>query len=698
MHSNNFSNVFPHVHNTKEMVYWLTDLMVIPSKEVLPSEAECNAEFQAGCVYPMRTKQVKSRETYEYTSSSEQEGSEEDVLLTEDIQVLETGGQQSSSYESDMIPADREKISDESINDACDSNNCPIQIAATNNTDTKRKYDKRHYCLFCSKPYARISKHWLSIHDTEKLVIEISSETHAVKKKALVTKLRNTGDYMHNKDVIKEGKGSLVVAYRPNSKQRGKTPDDYRVCETCAGSFRTGQLYRHKCKVDPNRKKGRVALRAKMLLPAPTSVRPDVIKLIQGMKDDDVRKAILKDPILLKLASKLYVRHGNAKTYLISARLREMGRVVAHLQTSLGKFSTSLIDYLKPRMFRTVVRAVRSVAGFDEKSLIYKHPSVGIKIGHTLRKCCQIVKGQAIETSDKELAEDARQFEDLCEMDWTEEITHSAKRQLYERKRNAVKRLPLSEDTKKIVDFLKKEIAEKKKNLSTNIDNISVVWRNLSELVLAYLIIFNRRRQGEVSKVQLQEFKNAKRGTASKDLEGCLSEIEKQLCKLFHRLEIAGKRGRTVPLLIDDKIFEAINMLVAKRLQAGVAEENNYLFAVNNSASLCHIRGSDCLRKFSLECGAKFPATLRSTSFRKHVATMSQIMSLKNNELELLAQFMGHDIRTHREFYRLPQDTLQLAKLSKVFLLMEQGRVDKFRGKTLDNVLLNIDAGQLLLH
>ena len=88
-----------------------------------------------------------------------------------------------------------------------------------------------------------------------------------------------------------------------------------------------------------------------MLLPAPVSVRSDVIRLIQEMNYDEVKKAILKDAILLKLASKLYMRHSNAKKELIRARLREMGRVVVELQTSLGKWSTSLVDYMKPAIF-----------------------------------------------------------------------------------------------------------------------------------------------------------------------------------------------------------------------------------------------------------------------------------------------------------------------------------------------------------
>ena len=66
----------------------------------------------------------------------------------------------------------------------------------------------------------------------------------------------------------------------------------------------------------------------------------------------------------------------------------------------------------------------------------------------------------------------------------------------------------MTEDTKKIVDFLKHKIKTKKQKLSAETDKITIVCRNLSELILAYLIIFNRR-QGEVSKVQLKELKNA---------------------------------------------------------------------------------------------------------------------------------------------------------------------------------------------
>ena len=85
--------------------------------------------------------------------------------------------------------------------------------------------------------------------------------------------------------------------------------------------------------------------------------------------------------------------------------------------------------------------------------------------------------------------------------------------------------------------------------------------------------------------------------------------------------------------------------------KANVSESNEYIFTQSNSEN--HFRGSDVIRKYSKECGADSPDTLRSKYLRKHVAMISQITNLRDKELDLLAQFMGHDIRIHCEYYRL---------------------------------------------
>lgn len=57
------------------------------------------------------------------------------------------------------------------------------------------------------------------------------------------------------------------------------------------------------------------------------------------------------------------------------------------------------------------------------------------------------------------------------------------------------------------------------------------------------------------------------------------------------------------------------------------------------------------------------------------MATLLQILNLKNNELDQVSDFLGHDIRVHREYYRLPEATIQLAKISKLLMAMEKGRL-----------------------
>ncbi|XP_056462464.1 uncharacterized protein LOC130402339 [Gadus chalcogrammus] len=65
------------------------------------------------------------------------------------------------------------------------------------------------------------------------------------------------------------------------------------------------------------------------------------------------------------------------------------------------------------------------------------------------------------------------------------------------------------------------------------------------------------------------------------------------------------------------------------------------------------------------------------------------MLNMKENELDQLASFLGHDIRIHREFYRLPESTLQLAKVSKILIAMEKGRLPELQGEGLDDIIIN---------
>ncbi|XP_038057200.1 uncharacterized protein LOC119728858 [Patiria miniata] len=183
--------------------------------------------------------------------------------------------------------------------------------------------------------------------------------------------------------------------------------------------------------------------------------------------------------------------------------------------------------------------------------------------------------------------------------------------------------------------------------------------------------------------MKLSDFDKCKKGEEGIMMEG-LSGWEKELCKIVWRMEIVGKRGRTVPVLLTEDLKQSMDLLKCKREQAGVMNGNKFMFPVQSS--LGHIRGSDVLRKHAGLCGASKPEYLRSTRLRKHIGTVAQVMNLRDHEQDILANFMGHDIRVHREFYRLPEQTLQVAKVSKVLLQMEKGNLSSLAGSSLDEI------------
>jgi len=82
---------------------------------------------------------------------------------------------------------------------------------------------------------------------------------------------------------------------------------------------------------------------------------------------------------------------------------------------------------------------------------------------------------------------------------------------------------------------------------------------------------------------------------------------------------------------------------VSKRKDGNVLESNLYVFAQPKSGS--HLRGSDVMKKYDSECGAQCPEALRGTALRKHVAIISQVLNLRDNDLDLFAQYMGHSIK-----------------------------------------------------
>lgn len=589
------------------------------------------------------------------------------------------------------------------------TNNCnyvleeeKVTVMQTNNKN-QRIWDKRFYCLYCKKPQAKIARHLKSQHSNELDVAEMLSK-HGKEKELKLLKLRNQGNHQHNCDVLRSGNGILIVAYRPKFHV---SPSEYGPCEYCFGYYVRRHLWKHNCPLKPHLKgkksNGRKALSCKLLLPPAKGVSSELNAILASLKEDHASLVIKNDSLILDLAKLEFIKVGHDKDQhnYIRTKLREIARLLIELR-KVPKFeNAALKDFLVPSMFRHVVEAARKVAGFDTGTNQFLTPSLALKLGHSLNKCSKILKGQAIENGDRELEKTSSAFHQLCALNWTVEVSANALRTLHDRKRNKPRILPLTDDIKKLSKYLINTgndlVIQLKKiegsTKSSKCPDLDRKWSMLNEILLTQIMLFNRRRQGEVSKIKLADYRKQCSNTCIPDIKSCLSPVEKALCKVLSRFEIVGKRGNTVPVLLTTDMKEKLEVLCHLRNKAGVEANNIFLFARNMYSSTGHIRGTDCIRKLAVSAGTSQPELLRSVRLRKHIATVSQILNLRENELDLLAKFLGHDIRIHREFYRLPDDTLQIAKVAKLLLSLEKGTIASNVGCNFDNMNIGSDEG-----
>ena len=124
-----------------------------------------------------------------------------------------------------------------------------------------------------------------------------------------------------------------------------------------------------------------------------------------------------------------------------------------------------------------------------------------------------------------------------------------------------------------------------------------------------------------------------------------------------------------------------------------VPKKNIYLFGVPKS--LQPICGYKIISKYAKLAGTKNPQAISATKLRKHLATLTQVINMTENDIEQLSKFMGHTVGIHRGSYRLPDDIYQTAKISKLLLLMEKGQASRYKGKNLDEIDINLECDDI---
>ncbi|ESO90443.1 hypothetical protein LOTGIDRAFT_164025 [Lottia gigantea] len=563
-----------------------------------------------------------------------------------------------------------------------------LNVAQTYVSEGKRN-SKQNYCLFCSKSFSKMARHFEAMHSKEIDVQRaLSFPKNAKERRVQFKNIINRGNYLHNKTTLEDGHGQIITVRRPTV---DRDHSNYIPCQYCLGFFKKQDFWRHAkiCnpKSPPSHRVYHQRASAALLPVSKNATLHFREKILDKLSIDEISLAARNDATIVAYGIKLFKKCAQNKQQFqyVRQKMRELARLLLVVRKK-NKDIYALKDFIKPTFFHDILEATKEVAQFCEESASFKTPSLVPKLGGSLKKCAENLKAEAIITGDKSLKKDALDFLDLCNTEWNIEVSVLARETLDKVKFNKPKRLPLTEDLQILNNYLREKAELEKRQLETHAN--STIWRNFAETLLAQLVLFNRRRGGETQLLLLQQFLDGisnKQNSMASEVKNSLSKLELKLCNFMYRVELRGKRGRRVAVLLTKENKQNIELLIKNRKEGGISAENAYLFARPGSSET-PIRSCDVLRKFAAVSGTKNPNLITSTALRKHIATISQVMNLKDNELDCLANFMGHDIRIHRQFYRLSEETIQLAKISKLLMEIENGTMHEAAGKTLDEI------------
>jgi hypothetical protein len=126
----------------------------------------------------------------------------------------------------------------------------------------------------------------------------------------------------------------------------------------------------------------------------------------------------------------------------------------------MERFNETMADWvplkniIDPGHFDLIVKVTKQFA-FDRSAV-----SLPLKIGHALKKCCAILRGQSIRKMDHSLRERTEAFDIRYCSEWGDRVARQSLTKLKNDKLNKKDEIPVTDDIVKLSRHLKETISE----------------------------------------------------------------------------------------------------------------------------------------------------------------------------------------------------------------------------------------------
>ena len=605
----------------------------------------------------------------------------------------------------------------------CDSSNNKVYIKAYKKSMLKnvgkrkksnRPYDCVHSCLFCDKLYTNIQSHLEHKHRDKAQIKELNEmrtlavECDETDKKEVLVKikknqslLRFEGDHLLNQKVLQIQKGQFILARRPSNTKTFNV-DDYGPCPECHAWIRLDTTLKKHQEICPTEVENNKSISFKSLRCASMALVKGKLtigtallqkEVLPSMKNDAVKDLVQKDVLIICLGDTWLAKSIDNKTKrknIASFRMRLAARLLKVLREEEKEANSDemfMLDFLTPQHFDNIAKAALLTCSTDENEEL-AHPSTAVKLGFDVARMAQNKLCIGIKAKNKTFKEDAIEFLSLMKHQWSEMVNKQARSLLSARHRVKTVKLPKPDDIKTLNLHVVKEV--KKAELTP------ANFRNVAILVQARLLLYNKRRSGELENVSLDDYTRHSQGVDEVDMSllGKLSPLENYLFESQEMMSVRGNLEHTVPVLLPEDVQQPLCFLACPRVRAAahIKKGNRYLFPTTGDYPF---RAYDSLKTMCESVGISSD-NITPITLRKYTATLTHMLDLSDHQVEWVCKHLGHTKGIHKQVYRQLAGSVERIQIGKLMLIQDYGLGGKFVNKTLESVQFEdiIQAGE----
>lgn len=355
------------------------------------------------------------------------------------------------------------------------------------------------------------------------------------KKKHIVSLLTRKGDFFKNSETLRTQSGFLRLVRTQNEHVKIK---NYIFCSQCYGMYGKKNLKRHmktcpyKDTTRPTSSSSLSVSKALMFnilqiddLPLDQTFKEEILA---DMNADEIFEILSNDKDILRLGMYLFKKYGPEGADTIRANMRRMARLVQVMRHDSKSDKLTCREILLPHQFDSLLKAVRTLSKESENSdRLYGAPSFAKNVKYTLQKCLATIRGNLLRQCSFEQDKVYEATLSLIQDEWYTQIGAKATRTFTSRLKNKPQIIPLTNDLQVLTEHVERKLEETIGTIQETFN--AKTWFSFCKLALVRILLFNRRRSGEMASLLIEDFeRSVSNMPISDEAFKTLSESEKK--------------------------------------------------------------------------------------------------------------------------------------------------------------------------